>query len=347
MKLNPLFLVILLAGVLIGSAPLRAGSLDMPAAITASDVKPDLVQPYVVKKGDTLWDIADYFFKDPWKWLKIWERNLYITNPDLIYPGNEIRFDVSRINQGGLTSVSPQPKVVIKPVERLEGAVDSSILLAALERQDFINASAVEGIGSVLDSRDERINFGVNDRVYLRLQQSASAGDLLDVFRTADEVTDPVSGDVVGVLVEHLGQIRVESAADEVYRGIVVKAFAEVSRGDRLKPAKIIDTRIEPSIPDQALSGSVMYIRNDAREAGQNQVIGISLGISDGVKPGTALTLYKAGRLVKDKLTGQDVRLPQEEIGRLLVLVPQEKASIALITHSNQAINIGDAVLSH
>ncbi|PJA32357.1 MAG: peptidoglycan-binding protein LysM, partial [Zetaproteobacteria bacterium CG_4_9_14_3_um_filter_53_7] len=197
MKLNPLFLVILLAGVLIGSAPLRAGSLDMPAAITASDVKPDLVQPYVVKKGDTLWDIADYFFKDPWKWLKIWERNLYITNPDLIYPGNEIRFDVSRINQGGLTSVSPQPKVVIKPVERLEGAVDSSILLAALERQDFINASAVEGIGSVLDSRDERINFGVNDRVYLRLQQSASAGDLLDVFRTADEVTDPVSGDVV------------------------------------------------------------------------------------------------------------------------------------------------------
>ncbi|PJA31796.1 MAG: peptidoglycan-binding protein LysM, partial [Zetaproteobacteria bacterium CG_4_9_14_3_um_filter_53_7] len=154
-------------------------------------------------------------------------------------------------------------------------------------------------------------------------------------------------GDVVGVLVEHLGQIRVESAADEVYRGIVVKAFAEVSRGDRLKPAKIIDTRIEPSIPDQALSGSVMYIRNDAREAGQNQVIGISLGIADGVKPGTALTLYKAGRLVKDKLTGQDVRLPQEEIGRLLVLVPQEKASIALITHSNQAINIGDAVLSH
>ncbi|OIO70851.1 MAG: peptidoglycan-binding protein LysM [Zetaproteobacteria bacterium CG1_02_49_23] len=347
MTLNPILLVALLAGLLIGSAPLRAAALEMPPTITANDVKPNLAQPYIVKKGDTLWDIADYFFKDPWKWLKIWERNLYITNPDLIYPGNAIWFDGRRLEQGGLTTVYPQPQVVIKPVERMEGAVDSSILLAALERQDFINASAVEGIGSVLDSRDERINFGINDRVYLRLQQSAKQGELLDVFRTADEVRDPVSGDVVGVLVEHLGQIRVDSAADEVYRGTVIKAFAEISRGDRLKPAKIIDTRIEPSRPDQALSGSVMYIRNDAREAGQNQVIGISLGIADGMRPGMALSLYKAGRLVKDTLTGEDVRLPQEEIGRLLVLVPQERASIALITSSIQAINIGDAVLSH
>ncbi len=346
MKSNPLLLVALLLGLLMASSEVRAETLDMPPTITASDVKPNLPQPYIVKKGDTLWDIADYFFKDPWKWLKIWERNLYITNPDLIYPGNKIWFDVSRLKQGGLTSLSPQPEVVIKPVERLEGAVDSSILLAALERQDFIDANAVQGIGHVLDSRDERINFGVNDRVYLRMQQPAKEGDLLDVFRTAEEVRDPVSGAVAGVLVEHLGQIRVDSAADAVYRGTVVKAFEEISRADRLKPAKFIDPKIVPSTPGQVLSGSVMYIRNGARGAGQNQVIGISLGVTDGVKAGTALSLYKAGRLVKDKLTGEDVRLPMEEIGRLLVLVPQQRASIALITSSTQAINIGDAVLS-
>jgi len=347
MNSNPLLLVALMAALLFAVTPTHADSLDMPQAVTANDVKPGLSGPYIVKKGDTLWDIADYFFKDPWKWLKIWEKNLHITNPDLIYPGNVINFDVSRVKQGGLALVRSQPRIVVKPVERLGGEVDSSVMLAALERQDFISADAVEGIGHVLDSRDERINYGVNDRVYLRLQQPASQGDLLDVFRTTDTVSDPASGDVAGVLVEHLGQIRVESSSDGIQRGRVVKAFEEISRGDRLKPAIKLDTRIMPSTPDQAIDGRVMYIRNNAKEAGQNQVIGISLGIPDGVKAGTSLTLYKAGRMIIDKVTGEGVRLPQEEIGQLLVLVPQDKASIALITRSTEAVNIGDAVLSH
>ena len=347
MRFKYLLLIALMTASLATANVARADSLDMPPAVSANDVKADLSQPYIVKKGDTLWDIANHFFKDPWKWLKIWENNLYITNPDLIYPGNEISFDASRIKQGGLMVVRSQPRVVIKPVERMHGEVDSSVLLAALERQDFISAADVEGIGYVLDSRDERINYGVNDRVYLRLQQAAKPGTLLDVFRSADAVTNPDSGEVAGILVEHLGQIRVDSSADGVYRGVVVKAFEEISRGDRLKPARVIDPRIVPSTPGQKLDGTVMYIRNDAREAGQNQVVGISLGIKNGVKPGTSLSIYKAGRLVVDKVTGEGVRLPREEIGRLLVLVPQEKASIALITRSTEAINIGDPVLSY
>jgi len=205
----------------------------------------------------------------------------------------------------------------------------------------------VTGIGHVLDSRDERLNYGVNDRVYLRLRESVSPGTLMDVFRTGDAVSDPASGEVTGVLVEHLGQIRVDSPADGIYRGVVVKGFEEISRGDRLKVAKVIEPRIVPSTPQQRVDGSVMYIRNNAKEAGQNQVVGISLGIKNGMKPGTSLSIYKAGRLIRDRVTGEDVRLPREEIGSLLVLVPQEKASIALITRSTQAINIGDAVLSY
>jgi len=322
-----------------------ADELAMPQEMSEADVKPNLPQPYVVKKGDTLWDISSYFFKDPMKWMKIWEKNLYISNPDLIYPGNEIWFDAEKLKKsGGLAKQRPQPAVLIKPVEKLEPKVDTSRLLNALARQDFIQPDAIKGVGYILDSEDERINYGAGENLYLKINQPAQDGDLFDVFRTGDPIKDPDSGKVVGLLVNHLGQIEVRSQDSGIYRGVVLNTFEELSRGDRLKPAKHIDTRITPSYPDGSVAGKVLYIRNDAAEAGQNQMIGISLGQGSGLQAGTALSIHRAGRMVKDRVSGKMVRLPEEKIGELLVLVSQPKGSLALVTKSTSAINIGDAV---
>jgi len=345
-------MVVIALFLLLGMAPVKqasADSLAMPKQVTQNDLKPNLPQPYIVKKGDTLWDIAEYFLKDPYKWLKIWESNLYITNPDLIYPGNEIWFDAER----GSLSVSqpttmgktrPQPQLLIKPVERLEPKVDASVLLTALRRQDFIRPDEVEGVGYILDSEDERLNYGANDRLYLKLKAPANDGDVFDVFRTGDPIHDPDTGKLVGVLVNHLGQLEVTSESDGIYRGVVLETFEELSRGDRLKPAKIINTRIKPTYPAGDLRGKVLYIRNNAAEAGQNQVIGISLGLKDGLKPGTTLSIHRAGRLVTDRVSGKKVRLPEEKIGEVLVLVPQQDASLAFVSNSSSSINVGDAV---
>ena len=342
MKFLKIISVSLAACLLLSVQTAWSDSLDMPPAVTTDDLKPNVEQPYIVKPGDTLWDIADHFFKDPFKWVKIWERNLYITNPDLIYPGNKIWFD-GRF-EGGLRVERWQPQAKAKPVERLEKPIDLSQLLTVLERQDFIQPGEVEGVGHILDSQDQRLNYGRNDHLYLRLNQDAKPGDLFDVFRTSDPIHDPHSGELVGMLVVHLGQVRITSQADGVYRGKVEKAFEELSRGDRLKPAKEIDPRIVPSYPENELAGSVLYIRNNAFEAGQHQIIGINLGQQRGLKPGSALSIFRAGRKIKDQVTGETVTLPEEEIGQALVLVPQQDASIALITKSTSSINIGDSV---
>ena len=47
---------------------------------------------YIIKKGDTLWDLSGQFLSDPFLWPKLWQSNQYITNPHWIYPGNPIRF---------------------------------------------------------------------------------------------------------------------------------------------------------------------------------------------------------------------------------------------------------------
>ncbi len=45
---------------------------------------------YIVKQGDTLWNISLRFNANPFIWPKLWEQNKYITNPHLIYPGEPI-----------------------------------------------------------------------------------------------------------------------------------------------------------------------------------------------------------------------------------------------------------------
>ncbi|MBL4760452.1 MAG: LysM peptidoglycan-binding domain-containing protein [Mariprofundaceae bacterium] len=320
----------------------QADNLNLPEGITTADVKANLPQPYVVKKGDTLWDIANYFFKSPHQWLKVWEKNLYITNPDLIYPGNEIWFNVQK--QGGLSTIHPQPTIISKPVERLERKIDTSLLITALSRQGFVSPKAINGVGYLLDSADERINYGANDHVYIKMQQPASQGDLFDVFRSGDMLYDPDNGKPIGILVKHLGQIEITGESKGIYHGVILKNFEEISRGDRLKPAIHIDTQIHPSYPKNVLQGKVLYIRNDAAEAGQNQVIAINLGINTGFKAGTTLSIHRAGRVIKDRVTGKEVVLPEEKIGELLVLVAHQNASLAIVTRSSSSINVGDVI---
>lgn len=346
MKLQHILAIVLFG--LIASLPVQAqaNTLQLPDEVSASDLKPNFPQPYVVKKGDTLWDIAEHFFKDPQKWLKVWERNLYISNPDLIYPGNEIWFNAQEKKSGGLTTVRPVPQVITKPVEKLEAPVDTSMLLDALKRQDFIDVQETSSLGYILDAKDDRLNFGKGDELYLKLNKPVEAGTLLDIYRSGDVIANPVTRKAVGKLVHHLGQIQVISESQGTYRGIVTEAFREISRADRLKPAKSIDTRIVRNFPEKPLNGLVIYIDNNAAEAGQHQTIGISLGSNDGLTTGTVLSVHKEGRTILDPVTKEKTRLPDEKIGEMIVLSAQPNASMAIITESSYAINRGDPVHS-
>jgi len=60
------------------------------AKITPKPVEKDKkVEVITIKKGDTLWDLAELYYKNPFMWKKFQEFNI-VTNPDLIYPGEKL-----------------------------------------------------------------------------------------------------------------------------------------------------------------------------------------------------------------------------------------------------------------
>jgi hypothetical protein len=69
------------------------GAAPAPAQVqtTGTVLREGVPEVYVVQRGDTLWDIAAHFLRDPWRWPDIWHVNPEIANPHLIYPGDIIR----------------------------------------------------------------------------------------------------------------------------------------------------------------------------------------------------------------------------------------------------------------
>ena len=79
---------ILMAGNVLGVQEVKADELKTPTA-----AEPDRNTTfYEIKKGDTLWAIAQENYGDGNKYHKIFEANReVIKNPDLIFPGQKIR----------------------------------------------------------------------------------------------------------------------------------------------------------------------------------------------------------------------------------------------------------------
>jgi hypothetical protein len=115
-----------------------------------SSVKQAASQTYVVKPGDTLWSIAQRFYGDPFKWRVIYDANHEISNPNIIYLGQQLTIPgAASAPASGTDAVSATPEhqevhqeVLSGPMAYIQQAANATGLpLAVVKAQNYVESA--------------------------------------------------------------------------------------------------------------------------------------------------------------------------------------------------------------
>jgi hypothetical protein len=95
-----------------------------------------------------------------------------------------------------------------------------------------------KGIGVILDSKEGKRLMSYGDIVYLAFKTSDSimVGDKFTVFRSGEDVKDPVTGKKIAKKYLILGNVQVIDQFGNFFTGKVLNSFDAIFKGDMLKP---------------------------------------------------------------------------------------------------------------
>lgn len=290
---------------------------------------------YIIKKGDTLWDITGDKFNDQFLWPSLWKANPQIDNPDLIFPGDIIIIpsleELRRLM--GIAEEMPAKKPVPAPLVVIPEEVPKYIL----EKDRFISsgwiAAEYPGVGEVISSPTNRTVFGIHDPVYLKSDEQVSVGDRFYTIRKIKKVKHPRTRKFLGYQVRITGIAEVvgmDGRNEDVPKAMIRASYENIHIGEGLMPY----TEMEPPlVPDEArtplMDGYIVetYMNNNIVSAGD--IVYLDKGGDDNIQVGDTFSAL--------------FQTPVERsIGTIQVFSLQPTTSVALILKSDQEVTIGD-----
>jgi len=336
---------------------------QQPQATQKIRVKENHPVQYVVKKGDTLWDIASLFLKDPWYWPEIWQRNQQIKNPHLIYPGDVLtliyvngqpQILVNKTTTSTQTATNNLPVVKLSPSVRHEPinasipSIPGDAIRQFLTRPRVVTKKQLESAPYIIGSADDHLILGHGMEVYIRGELDKERVRYT-VFRPGDKLIDPKTGDLLGYEAIYAGEVRIKKYGDPA-TGVLTTTSREVLIGDRLLPMdKSSQSNLYfPKLPDRQVHGQVISLFDALFGVAKYQIAVVNLGASDGLETGNLLATYEKGDTLRDDYDpsnkGRMVKMPDERSGLMMIFRTFDKVSYGLVMESTNVIHKYDLV---
>ncbi len=356
---------------------------------------------YIVKQGDTLWNISVRFNANPWLWPKLWEQNKYITNPHLIYPGEPIALlptsvlpvtgiamakalpittgakalptateaqipaNIAKLRAQGITTpaIEIRKQSLEQPGQGAFAAIETAVpygvqyakappntyIYSLIGSAGFITKHALVAAGEIVAAANaHREIFGEHDTVFINLGSDSGIknGDQFNIYKTGSKIYDPTTGAFLGYKIKILGRLKVTKVQNNLSTAKIVESYEEIGIHDKLIPFEPGIKTINLVLASNPLGGYIIYGSYNRHEYGENDIVYINKGSSNGVQVGNTFVIYKNRKPVKNPATGGMLNLPKEILGKLLIIKVQSSTSTAIITKSIKEIAVGNKVLA-
>lgn len=332
-------------------------------------------ESYVVKKGDTLWDISAIFLNDPWKWPRLWNINPQIANPHLIYPGDQLSLifidgqprlvrNSSNDSKPHIRK-SPEGRVIVK--SNAVPTVDLALIGNYLVQNRVVDSQWFSEQPVVVAGETPSRNHVVGDVIYIN--NELPLNQKFGLYEQGREFFNKETGETLGkeAILASTGLV-IES--DKISKIKLLSSFRETKVGFKVLPLEddsLMSAYFMPKPARLKTPALVLATESNLREAGKLNVVYLDKGKQDGVEPGEVFSIYRNGEEIVINNDGMPVptserttydsvftlaspvrtmKMPDIYHGRLLVFKVFDKVSLGLIVTNEHPVRVNDRLIS-
>lgn len=343
-----------------GALLLALGSVALTAAPAAAQQEGQ--REHVVRRGDTLWDLARTYLSNPFLWPSIFDVNRgMIRDPHWIYPDQRVLIPPVvaaeqaeapllgeqaapvRADATAFARPRPEPEPVAQPVS-LEPEAPPQLRWPVREAEyrsaPWLSASlAQRTVGRVARladpaSQSDRLDATMRpyDRLHIGgLRARPAPGDSLLVVRIGRDVARH------GRLVEPLAVVRVDALVGSVAQATVIRQFGAARVGD---PVVYFDAM--PALPQapametaQVVTGRLVEFVEARAIHGASDYGFIDVGRTHGINVGDELIVSTMARPAG---LGEADATPAEDIGTLRVIRVEDGSATVRVLNVNTTV---------